>query len=145
MQGAGHEIEDLLVPEPGRGLVVDLPSARLKNEEMAAVFQSSDVGVQRLPFVGDERNFAGGRELAGDFEPLKRSRIGMPVDTLDDFRLAKRFQQAYAISVLVETIHVIQHDRLVSLEICLLIDAKSAGVSINPANGRAHGAAYASA
>ena len=49
---------------------MDFGRAGLKDEEMGTVFQGDDVRVERLPLVGNDRDPAGGRELAGDVSRL---------------------------------------------------------------------------
>ena len=63
MQACGDEVENLLVPKPTRRLAVHFQGRRLEEEDMAAVFQSSHIGVERLPVIADERQPASGGEL----------------------------------------------------------------------------------
>src|SRR5262249_13274717 len=83
------KIEDLLVPEPAGRLAVDFQGRRLKEQQVAAIFQGGHVGVERLPVVAHQRYPAGGRELPWDIASLQGRSRALPGERLGRFRLAQ--------------------------------------------------------
>ena len=74
-QVSGHEIENVLVPEPAGRLTMDFERAGGELQAMAAVFQGSHIRVQRLPLVGNDGHPAGRGELPMDAVACRHGRL----------------------------------------------------------------------
>ena len=108
MQVPAQEIEDLLVPEPGRHAAVDLQGRRLEDDDVGPILEGDDVRVERAPVVGDDRHSASGPELAGDVPAVEQSDGRVPGDRLDGLSLAEALQESHGVPVGVQAVDVVE-------------------------------------
>jgi hypothetical protein len=134
VQVLGDAVEDLLVPEPAGRLAVDLQRRRLEDEHVTAIFESSHVGVERLPVVAYQRQPTGGGELSWDALAVQDRRGRVPAQGLGSFGLAEGLEQADAAAVGVQAIDIVEYQGLVAVLVGLEVDAQRGGLAAEPAD-----------
>src|SRR5262249_15863888 len=82
------KIKDFLVPKPTGSLAVDFEGARIKVQEMGAVFEGRDVRVRGFPVVGNDDQPAGGRKFVRNAPDFQRARVGQPRERFYELCLA---------------------------------------------------------
>src|SRR6266851_6605609 len=134
MQMPRDEVEDLLIPKPRGRLAVDFQRGRLKEEDVAAVFQGSDIGIKRFPVVAHQRYPAGGGELRGHTPTLQDRRRRVPIQGLPRFGLTQGLQEANAAAIGIQAIDIIEYEWLMAMFVSLHVNAQGRGLAADPAD-----------
>src|SRR5882672_3145828 len=134
MQMICDKVKDLLIPEPAGCLAVDLQRARLKDQQVAAIFQGGHVIVERLPIIPYQDDSAGRGELSGDAALTQSRSCRLPGYGFRSFRLAQSFEETNPQPVSIETVDVVQDDGFVPVLVSLQVNTKGSGLAADPAN-----------
>src|SRR5216683_6493165 len=119
MQMIGDKVKDLLVPEPACRLAVNFQGTRLEDQQVAAIFQSGHVVVERLPIIPYQDDSAGRGELSGDAALSQGRSRRLPGYGFRSFRLAQGLEQANPQTVGIEIVDIVQDDGFMSVLVSL--------------------------
>jgi len=138
MQVVSDKVEDFLIPQPRRRLLVQFSWCRFERDGATSIKQSSNIDIRAFPAIRDDRNSTRRNKTLWNIVFVQCSGIRLPRQRFGWVCLAQTFQEPHAAAIGVEAINVVKDKRTVPELPCLHVYAERRSCTADPARVCGH-------